>query len=82
MHTAGLIAYVYDKKKKEVDKVKRAQNKEIKQQNMDRLMNYFRSNASKLVTIFDMQNLLVDAKNMIVKKLEGARVVAATFIKT
>ena len=82
MHTAGLIAYVYDKHKKEVDKVKRPQNKEVKQQNMDRLMKVFRSHSSKLVTIFDMQNLLVDAKNMIVKKLEGAKGVTDTFVRT
>ena len=82
MHTAGLIAYIYDKAKKDVEKVKRPQNKEIKQQNMDRKMKFFRSNSSKLVKIFDMQNLLVDAKNIIVKKLEGAKGVADTFIKT
>ena len=82
MHTAGLIAYVYDKKKKEVDKVKRAQTKEIKQQDMDRLMKHFRSNASKLVTIFDMQNLLVDAKDTIIRKLEKAKGITSTFIKT
>jgi len=82
MHTAGLIAYIYDNAKKDVDKVKRAQNKTIKQQNMDRKMKFFRSNSSKLVKIFDMQNLLVSAKNMIVKKLEGAKGVADTFIKT
>ena len=29
MHTKGLIEYVYDKLKKEVDKVKRPQNKKI-----------------------------------------------------
>ena len=45
-------------------------------------MKYFRSNAGQLVRIFDMQNLLVSAKNMIVKKLEGAKGVADTFIKT
>ena len=81
-HTAGLIAYVYDKYKKEVEKVKRPQNKEIKQQNMDRLMKLFRSQASKLVTIFDMQNLLVDAKDMIIRKLEKAKGVASTFVRT
>ena len=81
-HTAGLIAYVYDKYKKEVEKVKRPQNKEIKQQNMDRLMKLFRSQASKLVTIFDMQNLLVDAKDMIISKLEKAKGVASTFVRT
>ena len=31
MHTKGLIEYVYDKLKNEVDKVKRPQNKKIKQ---------------------------------------------------
>jgi len=81
-HTAGLIAYVYDKSKKEVEKVKRPQNKEVKQQNMDRLMKVFRSQASKLVTIFDMQNLLVDAKDMIIRKLEKAKGVASTFVRT
>jgi len=81
-HTAGLIAYVYDKYKKEVEKVKRPQNKEVKQQNMDRLMKVFRSQASKLVTIFDMQNLLVDAKDMIISKLEKAKGVASTFVRT
>jgi len=81
-HTAGLIAYVYDKSKGEVEKVKRPQNKEIKQQNMDRLMKFFRSQSSKLVTIFDMQNLLVDAKDMIISKLEKAKGVTATFVRT
>ena len=81
-HTAGLIAYVYDKSKKEVEKVKRPQNKEVKQQNMDRLMKVFRSQASKLVTIFDMQNLLVDAKDMIIRKLEKAKGITSTFVRT
>ena len=81
-HTAGLIAYVYDKSKGEVEKVKRPQTKEVKQQNMDRLMKFFRSQASKLVTIFDMQNLLVDAKDMIIRKLEKAKGVASTFVRT
>ena len=82
MHTKGLIEYIYDKKKKDVDKIKRPQNKAVKQESMDRIMKYFRSNASQLVRIFDMQNLLVSAKNMIVKKLEGAKGVADTFVKT
>ena len=82
MHTAGLIAYIYDNAKKDVDKVKRAQNKAIKQENMDRKMKFFRSNSSKLVKIFDMQNLLVDAKDKIIRKLEKAKGVASTFVKT
>ena len=82
MHTKGLIEYIYDKKKKEVDKVKRPQNKAVKQQNMDRLMKYFRSNSTQMVRIFDMQNLLVQAKDMIIRKLEKSKGVMDTFVRT
>ena len=82
MHTKGLIEYIYDKKKKEVDKVKRPQNKAVKQQNMDRLMKYFRSNAGQMVKIFDMQNLLVSAKDMIIRKLEKSKSAMDTFVRT
>ena len=82
MHTKGLIEYVYDKLKKELDKVKRPQNKKIKQLNMDRLMKEFRSNSSQLVKIFDMQNLLVDAKEMVIRKLEKSKGLMDLFIRT
>ena len=82
MHTKGLIEYIYDKKKKEVDKVKRPQNKAVKQQNMDRLMKYFRSNSTQMVRIFDMQKLLVQAKDMIIRKLEKSKGVMDTFVRT
>lgn len=81
-HTRGVIAFAYDNLKKDVDKVKREQNKKAKQQVMDEKMQFFRSNSSQLVKIFDMQNLLVDAKEMIIRKLEGAKSLAQTFIKT
>ena len=81
-HTQGLIAYIYDKLKKDVDKVKRAQTKAVKQQTMDDKMKFFRSNSSQLVKIFDMQNLLVDAKDMIIRKLEKSKGVMDTFVRT
>ena len=82
MHTSGLIAYIYDKLKKDVDKVKRQQVKDIKQMKMDTYMKFFRSNSSQLVKIFDMQNLLVDAKDMIIRKLEKSKGVMDTFVRT
>ena len=82
MHTAGLIAYVYDKLKKDVDKVKRPNIKANKQQKMDDYMKFFRSNSSQLVKIFDMQNLLVEAKDMIIRKLEKSKGVMDTFVRT
>ena len=81
-HTQGLIAYIYDKLKKDVDKVKRPQNKAVKQQTMDDKMKFFRSNSSQLVKIFDMQNHLVQAKDMIIRKLEKSKGVMDTFVRT
>ena len=81
-HTRGLIAYVYDQLKKDVDKVKRPETKKEKQLTMDNKMKFFRSNSSQLVKIFDMQNLLVDAKELIIRKLEKSKGVMDTFVRT
>ena len=82
MHTAGLIAWVYDRYKKEVEKTKRPNIKANKQQTMDMKMKFFRSNSSQLVKIFDLQNLLVDAKDMIIRKLEKSKSVMDMFVRT
>ena len=81
-HTRGLIAYVYDKLKADVDKVKRPETKKLKQQTMDDKMKFFRSKSSQLVKIFDMQNLLVTAKDLIIRKLEKSKGVMDTFVRT
>ena len=81
-HTRGLIAYVYDKLKADVDRVKRPETKKEKQLTMDFKMKFFRSNSSQLVKIFDMQNLLVDAKELIIRKLEKSKGVMDTFVRT
>jgi len=56
--------------------------KEAKQKIKDELISFLTSNKGNLKTIFDMQNLLTDAKNMIIRKLEKARGVMDTFIRT
>jgi len=81
-HTRGLIAYVYDKLKADVDRVKRPETKKLKQQTMDDKMKFFRSKSSQLVKIFDMQNLLVTAKDLIIRKLEKSKGVMDTFVRT
>ena len=82
MHTKGMIAWVYDRYKKEVDKVKRPNIKANKQQMMDLKMKFFRSNSSQIVKILDMQNLLVQAKDMVIRKLEKSKGVMDTFVRT
>ena len=81
-HTRGLIAYVYDKLKADVDRVKRPETKKLKQQTMDDKMKFFRSKSSQLVKIFDMQNLLVTAKDLIIRKLEKSKGAMDTFVRT
>lgn len=61
--------------KKEDTRLKRAQEKTI-------VMNFYKSNKDELKKIFDLQNLLVDAKHMIVRKLEQVQGVTNTFMKT
>ena len=45
-------------------------------------MRFFRSNAVELKKIFDLQNDIVDSKNMIIKKLQQIRQVTGSFLKT
>ena len=45
-------------------------------------MKFFRQNSGELVKIFAMQNLLIEAKLLIVRKLEKIRGLTKTFMKT
>ena len=81
-HTAGLIAFVYDRLKADIDKVKQEKTKTVKKETMDRHVGFLRKNSSELVKIFAMQNLLIDAKLLIVRKLESIKGLARTFVRT
>jgi hypothetical protein len=80
-HTAGVIKFVYDKLKADVDKVKRENTKIEKQRKMDLYVDFFRRHSSDLVKIFALQNLLIDAKLLIVRKLEKVKDIT-TLMKT
>ena len=45
-------------------------------------MRFFNGAAKDLKAIFDLMNLLVNAKNMIVKKLQQMKQVTGTFLRT
>ena len=81
-HTAGVIAFVYDRLKADIDRVKREDTKAAKKVIMDRYVGFLRKNSSELVKIFAMQNLLIDAKLLIVRKLESIKGLAKTFVRT
>jgi len=81
-HTAGVIAFVYDRLKADMDRVKREETKAAKKVTMDRYVGFLRKNSRELVKIFAMQNLLIDAKLLIIRKLEDIKGLAKTFVRT
>lgn len=81
-HANELVDYIEQRLQKEVDKVKTEKTKLAKTQVKDKYVQYFKNNLDKLKVIFDMQNLLVDAKNLVIKKLENSRGAMDTFIRT
>ena len=70
------------KLQKNIDSVKTPKAKDAKKKIKNEIVGYLSSHKGDLRTIFDMQNLLVDAKDMIVRKLEKAKGVMDTFIRT
>jgi len=81
-HTAELIRYVEDKLNKAIKEVKMAETIKKRITEKNEIMRFYRSNASNLKLIFDLQNLLVEAKNMTIKKLQQMRQVTSTFVQT
>jgi len=81
-HVTDLVKYIDVKLQKDIDKVKTQKTKDTKQKNKDNIIGYLSSHKGDLRNIFDMQNYLVDAKDMIIRKLEKAKGLIGTFIRT
>lgn len=81
-HTMELINWVENKLNKEILAVKMEKTKQKKQQEKNEVMRFFRGNAGELKKIFDLQNDLVESKNMIIAKLQQLRQVTGSFLKT
>jgi len=82
VHTINLIRYVEDKLNKEILKAKRADTKRKRQQEKNEMMRFFRGSAMQLVQIFNLMNLIVDTKLIIIRKLQEMRQVTNTFVRT
>ena len=81
-HTRDLIKWVEDRQNKEILAAKLEKTKTRKIAEKNEVLRFYRSNIAQLKLIFDLQNKLVDAKNMIVRKLREIKQVAGTFIRT
>ena len=82
VHTINLIRFVEQKLNKEILKAKRAETKRKRQQEKNELMRFFRQSAMQLVQIFNLMNQIVDAKLIIIRKLQEMRQITGTFVRT
>ena len=69
-HVRELILWVEDKLNKEILAAKMEDTKRKRQLEKNELMRFYRTNAMDLKNIFDIQNGIVEAKNMVIKKLQ------------
>ena len=81
-HVAGLIATVEEKLNKSILEAKKADTRQKREMEKKIVMNFYRSNKNELKKIFDLQNLLVRAKNMIVRKLQQVQDSVGTYLRT
>ena len=81
-HTLELIRWVEAKLNKDIADAKKAETKQKRVKEKTEIMRFFRSSITDLQNIFDLMNLIVDSKNMIVKKLQQLKQVTGTFLRT
>ena len=80
-HARGLVVYLKRKFEKELDKLKTEKARLRKQQAQREFLKFFQVNLRQLTQIFEMQNLLIACKILILRKLEQVNTMTKTFIQ-
>lgn len=81
-HVQGLILSIEAKLNKSISEAKKQDTRLKREKEKTIVMNWYKANKNELKKIFDLQNLLVEAKLMVVRKLEQVKGVVGTFLKT
>ena len=69
-----LMNWIYDYYQKEIDKMKSEKGKTNKEAKRKEILSYFSNTPkSQIVALFDLYNLIIDAKLMIIRKLDKAK---------
>jgi hypothetical protein len=77
-----LMDFIYDFYQKEIDKLKTEKGKASKEEKRKEILSYFsKIDKSQIVSLFDLYNLIVDAKLMVITKLDKTKRIG-TFVKT
>ena len=81
-HATGLVMFVNNRYAKQIDKLKTPVAKDKKETQRDELLKFFsKENIKNLQLIFDLQNLVIDSKLIIINKLNKLSKID-TFVKT
>lgn len=81
-HVRDLFHYIHDKYQKEIEKKKTAAGKQKQEDARKKVLNFFaHHDQNQIVAIFDLVNVLVEAKKMIIEKMNKAGHIN-TFLKT
>jgi hypothetical protein len=81
-HAKGYEKWVFDSIQKQIDKVKSPAGKEKYKNQQKEYVREVKKHTRNLKEIITFQNLLVDGKMQIVKKLNSVKQLTDTFIKT
>ena len=80
-HVTQLIRYIGNKYDKDINKLKTDAAKDKKTQRKNEFLKFFLQKKADLEKIFDLMNMLIDAKMMIISKLENMEQLTQTFVK-
>ena len=81
-HVRELFHYIHDKYEKEIEKKKTPAGKQKQEDTRKKILSFFaHHDQNQIVAIFDLVNLLVEAKKMIIEKMNKAGHIS-TFLKT
>ena len=81
-HVTELFHWIYNKIQKDIDSKKTEKGKATYEEKRKSILSYFsQSDKGEIVKVFQLSNLLVDAKQMIIAKMNQAGHIS-TFLKT
>ena len=80
-HTQEMNKWIEDKLNKSIQEAKKEDTKQKRISEKNQIMRFFRNSTPDLISMFDFMNDIIDAKLMVVRKLETIKSIG-TFIRT
>jgi len=80
-HAKGLIRYLKNKLEKERNKLKTEKARLRKEHDHRQFLKFFQENTRQLALIFEMQNMIIACKILIMNKLQNVKTMTKTFIQ-